>query len=167
MIMILCVDSKHGIGMKSGRIPLRNKEDMKNFKEITTGCIVVMGRITFEAIGHPLPDRVNVVISSTLVSNSAVQVFRSLTECMEYYTSDDRTLCVIGGSGLYNECMRRCLVDSIYLTRVSRDYNCDVFVQPIPEDYVERIGDIEVERVNKRMKDIDPAWGYTILDRTP
>ena len=63
--LIVAVDKNtHGIG-KNGRIPWNNKDDMKWFKNVTTGDgnnSVIMGRNTYESIGKPLPNRINIVI---------------------------------------------------------------------------------------------------------
>ncbi|MGN0902211.1 MAG: dihydrofolate reductase, partial [Succinivibrio sp.] len=50
---------------KDCQIPWHLSEDLKHFKEITTGYPVVMGRRTFESIGKCLPNRRNIMVSST------------------------------------------------------------------------------------------------------
>lgn len=66
--IIVAVDFKNGIG-KNNTIPWKNSEDMKHFKNITTGTTIIMGRRTFESIGKPLPNRINIIVSSSEISN--------------------------------------------------------------------------------------------------
>jgi dihydrofolate reductase len=60
---VVAIDINKGIA-KDGKIPWHYPEDLKFFKELTTGHVVIMGRKTYESIGHPLPNRINIVISS-------------------------------------------------------------------------------------------------------
>ena len=50
---------------KNGRIPWKIEGEQKQFKELTTGNIVIMGRKSYEEIGHPLPNRKTIVVSKT------------------------------------------------------------------------------------------------------
>ena len=61
-IIIVAVSENDAIG-KDNKLLFQLKEDMKNFKKLTTGNIVIMGRKTYESIGKPLKDRINIVIS--------------------------------------------------------------------------------------------------------
>jgi dihydrofolate reductase/thymidylate synthase len=65
---VVAIDINKGIA-KDGKIPWHYPEDLKFFKELTTGHVVIMGRKTYESIGHPLPNRINIVISSELKQN--------------------------------------------------------------------------------------------------
>jgi len=62
LALIAAVARNRGIGYK-GELPWRLPEDMRRFKQITTGHAVLMGRKTFEALGKPLPNRRNVVLT--------------------------------------------------------------------------------------------------------
>ena len=76
--LIMAMDEKNGIG-KDNSLPWHIKGELSQFKALTTGNIVIMGKNTFESIGHPLPDRENFVISSTMTNPPyGVTVFKSL-----------------------------------------------------------------------------------------
>ncbi|MDR2878842.1 MAG: dihydrofolate reductase, partial [Fusobacteriales bacterium] len=62
---IAAVGKNYEIGKKN-QLLWHNSEDLKNFKKITTGKTVIMGRKTFESIGKPLPNRRNIILSGTL-----------------------------------------------------------------------------------------------------
>ena len=55
MIGLIVARSKNNVIGKNGQIPWRIKGEQKQFKELTTGNTVVMGRKSYEEIGHPLP----------------------------------------------------------------------------------------------------------------
>ena len=61
-IIIVAVSENDAIG-KDNKLLFQLKEDMQNFKRLTTSNVVIMGRKTYESIGKPLKDRINIVIS--------------------------------------------------------------------------------------------------------
>lgn len=60
--MVVAVAENGTIG-KDGDMPWRLPTDLKHFKQVTMGCPIIMGRLTWESIGRPLPGRLNIVIS--------------------------------------------------------------------------------------------------------
>lgn len=91
--LIVATDKNRAIG-KDNTIPWKHKADMKNFRETTTGHIVLMGRKTFESMGcRPLPKRHNIVVSSTLDSKlydpHPPSVAKNATSCMVMKNLDD------------------------------------------------------------------------------
>lgn len=119
-ISIIVAVSENNVIGKDGKIPWHIPEDLKHFKEITMGHHIMMGRNTFESIGHPLPGRVNLVISSNpLYSPEGVSVFRSIEEAVVFAkTAGEDELIVIGGESIYKSMLP--LADTIYLTKVSK-----------------------------------------------
>ena len=63
IIGLIVARSKNNVIGKNGEIPWKKKGEQKQFKELTTGNVVVMGRKSFDEIGHPLPNRENIVVS--------------------------------------------------------------------------------------------------------
>jgi len=163
--MVVCVDRKYGIGMQSGIIPFRNKADMKNFKKLTIHSIVVMGRKTYESIGHPLPSRENVIISTTLpITYDGMRVFKCLDDCLKHFKRDTRSIYIIGGARLYDECISRRIPDRVYITQVDKDYGCEVCVdglRDISKCYTSIVNE-EVFNVNQELvKYADSSWSYS------
>lgn len=97
-------------------------EDLKNFKRVTSGHPVVMGRKTFESLGRPLPKRENVVISRTLDEVAGCRVAHSLEEALGGYSPCEEIF-VIGGAEIYRAALPLC--DRFYLTRVHHDFQGD------------------------------------------
>lgn len=96
------------------------KEDMKFFKETTTGHTVVMGRKTFESLPKALPNRRNIVISSNkdYVAEGA-EVVTSLDEALKIIENEDAF--IIGGGAIYKAFLP--YADKLYLTEI--DAFCD------------------------------------------
>lgn len=65
MIGLIVARSRNNVIGKKGKIPWNIKGEQKQFKELTTGNVVVMGRKSFEEIGHPLPNRRNIIVSKS------------------------------------------------------------------------------------------------------
>lgn len=99
IILIAVIDEAYGIGHE-GKLLTHLPEDLKNFKEVTEGNIVVMGRKTFESIGKPLPNRRNIVISTTMGPTEGVEVVRDPLEVLNM--SEGELTFIIGGSNLYS-----------------------------------------------------------------
>lgn len=121
---------------KDGRIPWRCSEDMRRFKELTTGFPVIMGRITFESLGlsDGLTDRVNIVVSrqGQFEHGPCVTVVNSVAQAVDRCRGMDVNECfVIGGASIYREALSLDEVDRIYLTVIHGEYDGDTFFPAI------------------------------------
>ena len=65
-ISLIAAFAEDNVIGKDGKIPWALKEDLKHFRNKTEGCSVVMGRKTYESIGGPLPNRLNIVMTKKL-----------------------------------------------------------------------------------------------------
>jgi len=107
------------------RIPWHLRTDLRNFKKVTTNHVVIMGRKTFDSIGRPLPDRINIVISRQRSSNlGGVQVASGRESALyiaDYYSIMNgwNDIFVAGGGLIYSEFEK--LFNKIYLTEVCAD----------------------------------------------
>lgn len=133
-ILIAAVDQNLALGV-SGNLLFKIPEDLKLFKRLTTGHIVLMGRKTFESLGcKPLPDRVNIVISTTKKYDDGVITFERLTAAVEYskHSFPDKDLYVVGGGRVYEESLK--YADEVILTRYDRAYeDVDTYFPAVPE----------------------------------
>ena len=128
MIIIIAAYSSNMVIGKNGRIPWKIDGDLKRFKKLTTGNVVVMGRKTHEEIGRPLPDRVNVVVSSTGEYEGCINV-RSLKEALERFPKRD--IFIAGGARLYSEALD--IADTMYITEVCAEIEGDTFFPKFDE----------------------------------
>lgn len=100
--------------------------DLVRFKKITTGHAVIMGKKTWESLPKkPLVNRINIVITDNLNDefNGALKA-GSIEEAVSLVNKDDENF-VIGGASVYRQFLPLC--DRVYLTRVFKDFDADVF----------------------------------------
>lgn len=127
--IIAAVDNNNAIGYK-GDLLVRISQDLKRFKELTTGNIVIMGRKTYESIGKPLPNRQNIIVSRSNIilpdcSNTyIVDSLKAAFKLAESLTSDK--VYVIGGGQIYDQAID--WVNTIELTEIWDEFsNADTF----------------------------------------
>ncbi|PSH02148.1 MAG: dihydrofolate reductase [Nanohaloarchaea archaeon QH_8_44_6] len=127
-IIIAAVAENDVIG-KDGDIPWHYSEDMKHFKQKTTGHSVIMGRKTYFSLPEdfrPLPDRKNIVLSrSEPELPESVELANSLDEAWEKAEEHSSKAFVIGGAGVYEQTMQE--ADRMILTEVHEEYDGDTF----------------------------------------
>jgi dihydrofolate reductase len=103
-------------------------EDMEHFRSITRGHAVIMGRKTYESIGHALPGRPNIVITrdDTFTTPDGCFIVHSLDEAITLGKEKEETeLFIIGGANVYEQAMNK--VDKLYLTIVHASFDADTF----------------------------------------
>ena len=132
MIALIVARSKNNVIGRNGKIPWSIPGEQKQFRELTTGNIVVMGRKTFEEIGRPLPNRKNIVISrNAQYSYDNLIILPSLNDALEYYSEGD--IYIAGGYNLFKEAID--IVDKMYITEIDLVIeNGDVFFPIFQEE---------------------------------
>ncbi len=127
--------AENGVIGNGLEIPWHISEDFKHFKKTTMGGVIVFGRRTWESFGYrPLPNRENVVISSTCPRSDGAKFFNSLEEFVDAYKNDSRPIWICGGAGLYKSALPLC--SEIILSRVKMKPAGDVFFPDISNDFV-------------------------------
>lgn len=127
--IIVAMDEKRGIG-KSNTLMWHIPDDLKRFKQLTTGHPIIMGRKTFESIGRVLPNRTNIIITrdpsftvpEAIITHSLEEAFR---QAQDKPGADE--IFVIGGGQIFKEAMEKSFVDKLYLTLVKGDFGADTF----------------------------------------
>ncbi len=134
MILIAAADLNWGIGLK-GKLLTSIPEDMKFFRETTTGNVVVMGRRTLESFPHgmPLKNRTNIVMTrrKDYDGKGAVTVHDAAELKNELEKYKDRKVYLIGGGSMYREFIADC--DSALITRLYYEYEADTFMPNLEE----------------------------------
>ena len=147
MIAHIVAAAKNNVIGKNNELPWNIPEDMKWFRERTKGRALIMGRKTFESLGHPLPHRLNVVVTRQrdYKTPKSVPVKPSIEEAIEYckplidqYHSE---LFIIGGGEIYKQSLP--LVDTIFLTRIHKDFEGDATYPEIPESEFKLVEQID------------------------
>ena len=117
--IIVAHDMNRCIG-KNNEIPWKIKGEQKQFKELTTNNIVIMGRKTYDEIGRQLPNRKTIVI--TRRPNIPCESYSSLKKALSILLSmnDNKDIYIIGGGLIYHEAMEEsCIpIDNYYITKI-------------------------------------------------
>lgn len=128
--LIAAIGKNRELG-KDNKLLFSLPEDMKRFRTLTSGHTVIMGRKTFESIGHPLPNRLNIIISRSLsikTPNEENLIYvTSIEKALEIAKQNENDeIFIIGGGQIYSLGIK--YADKLYLTFVDREVpNADVF----------------------------------------
>jgi dihydrofolate reductase len=133
--IIVCTDQNGIIGnSETNKMPWpHNKEDMKFFKEKTINRPVIMGRKTFQSIGQPLKDRLNIVITRNKEAHEMRPegkegpiFIADITQAIDLCDDLTNEIFVIGGRSIYDEYIKNDLVDRMYINVLNETYKGDV-----------------------------------------
>lgn len=169
-LAIVVAVSDAGIIGKDNALPWHIPEDLKHFRAVTTGHVIVMGRLTHASIGKALPGRTNVVVTrdpSAIAEGCEART--TLAEALELAWQTDDEPRVIGGARLYAEALP--LATKIYLTEVHREVEGDVrfpsFDRSLFRETERRKGEtpdvefVTLERIDDAMDDEPTHPGVT------
>lgn len=151
IVIIAAIAEKNRVIGKDGKLPWHISEDLKRFKRLTTGHAVLMGRKTFESIverlGKPLPERRNIVLTSTqsYPNFQEVEVFTSIDTALKALEKESKIF-VIGGERVFKATLK--MADRLELTFVEGDYEGDAFFPEYKEYIAERF-----QQFNKEIKE--------------
>ncbi len=134
LAIIAAVDEQNGIGRK-GKLLCHLPNDLKHFKEITSGHSIIMGRKTYESLPKgALPDRRNIVLTSDKKVDNypGCTVVRSIEEALAC-TKEEEIVFIIGGGKVYRDTIH--LAEKLYMTRIHHTFDgVDTFFPEICAD---------------------------------
>lgn len=117
---IVAVNNDWGIGY-NGDLLEHIPEDLKYFKTLTTGHIIVMGSKTWDSLPKkPLPDRLNIVITHNERHFDEMTAFIDLNEAMIRLKTADDECFIIGGGSIYKQLLPLC--DRVYVTKIYKSH---------------------------------------------
>ncbi|MBW6515030.1 MAG: dihydrofolate reductase [Candidatus Cloacimonetes bacterium] len=137
-ISIVAAVAKNRVIGLANRIPWSLPEDLKHFKNLTWGNIVVMGRKTIESIGKPLPGRVNILFSRKQTDEDVYRVadidefFLLIDQKMNSGEWQEKEIFIIGGETLFELFLP--YAQKLYLTRINEDFAGDTYFPLYDED---------------------------------
>ncbi|MCF8253199.1 MAG: dihydrofolate reductase [Bacteroidia bacterium] len=130
--MVVAADEANGIGNEN-QLLCHLPNDLKYFKRITSGHAVLMGRKTYDSIGKPLPNRVNLVISKSIAFIEGCEMFTDIPSSIQYAEEKGFThLFIIGGDSIYKQALAYC--NRVYLTRIHHQFNADAYFVNLPAE---------------------------------
>ena len=162
--LIVAMAENRVIGLGGG-MPWQIPADLRNFRQLTMGHPVVMGRKTYQSIGGALPGRANIVVTRDPDFRAAdADVVHDLEEALVKAAAmagieGAEEVFVIGGAEIYAQAMAR--AGRIYLTEVHRELPGDAFFPELAEgEWTE-----SARRRNEPETDGGPAFSFVVLDR--
>lgn len=142
--MILACDQLGGIGLNNG-LPWDNKEDLKLFKHITDGKVVIMGENTFNSLklNGGLPNRTNIVISKNKKPNTVhAEVYwcNLINDAFSIAINKghNREIYIIGGKSIYEQTLKY-VTGKIYISHMNFNTNCDTYLDVSFFDEIENL----------------------------
>jgi len=147
--IVVAMDTNRGIG-KDNKLPWKLPGELKHFKKLTTTTqspnttnAVLMGRKTWESLPksvRPLPGRFNMVLSrQNLDLPNETACYHSLEKALSICESPDKkpieTIFIIGGNEIFKEAFKLSVAQSIYLTQIQTNFECDTFLAPFESNY--------------------------------
>lgn len=124
MISIIAAIGKNNELGRNGDLVFHIKEDMKYFRDTTSGHTVAMGRKTWESLPGKLKNRTNIVFSSHII-NGADESISDIKEFAQKHQNTDEEIFIIGGGSIYKEFLP--FAKNLYLTEVDASADADVF----------------------------------------
>lgn len=123
--LIVAMASNRAIG-NNGQMPWHLSADLKKFRQITTGFPIIMGRKTYDAIGRPLPNRTNIIVSTnTDYQADGCVVFNDINSALAHAESLAEQVFIIGGATLYEALLA--VADILYITEIHQDFIGDTY----------------------------------------
>lgn len=153
MLSIIVAHTRDRIIGKNGTMPWHLPKDLAYFKKVTLGSPVIMGRKTFESIGKPLVNRLNIVITRNkdLEFPEGVVKCQSLKEAIEL-TKEHEQAFVIGGGTIYNEAIK--FADKLYITYIDANIEGDTYFPEYALDEYQLITEIKEPKDEKNAHDL-------------
>ena len=161
MNIIVNADKNWAIG-KNNSLLVRIPADMKYFRQMTEGNIVVMGRKTLESFpgGQPLKNRVNVVLTTDknykVKDTVSVHSVEEMVEELKKYNSED--VYVIGGESIYRQLLPYCT--KAYVTKIDHAYDADTYFPDLDAD-----PEWEMTKISDEQTYFDLEYVFTIYER--
>lgn len=141
--IIVSVDINNGIG-KNNDLLVKIKDDLKRFKNITMGNVVVMGYNTYLSLPNgALKGRENIVLCDKEIELEDVIVKNSIKEVLDYVKDiDDKDVFIIGGGSVYKQFIE--YADELLITHIFVDFNADIYFPEISKEW--EVSKIEGDR---------------------
>lgn len=130
-IIIIAAMTKSRVIGKNNQLPWHIAEDLQNFKKLTSGNTIIMGRKTYESIGRPLPNRNNIIVSTMMPATQGVDVCKTVPEALEKAKTYGKDIFIIGGATIYEQTLP--FIDKMFISYVKNDCEGDAYFPEFSE----------------------------------
>lgn len=137
MVTIIVAKAENNVIGNNNELIWHLPDDLKRFKQLTSGHPIIMGRKTFESIGRPLPNRTNIVITrNSDWKQEGILIVNSLQEAIEKSKEIDQEIFIIGGGNIYEQALN--ISDALEVTEVHHPFEGDtIFPEIDPDEWKE------------------------------
>lgn len=159
MISISVAVAKNNIIGKDNKLIWHISEDLKRFKQITSGKTMIMGRKTFESLPGILPNREHIVVTrdkNFKVDSDKVKIVHNLDSLIKEYAHSEDEIFVIGGADIYKQVLP--YTHKIYLTKIDKDFDGDTYFPEIDPNK------FKVEYSSEKITDDKSKLNYTFIN---
>ena len=156
--IIVAMDRNRVIG-RGGALPWHISSDLKNFKKITMGKPILMGRKTHDSIGKPLPGRENIILTNNKKYLAEGCTVKNTLDEVYSYCEEQLEVVVMGGAILYSQTLDK--AEKLYITEVNASVNGDTF---FPEYKSSQWREISRESFNADENN-EFDYSFTVLER--
>lgn len=166
--LIVCINKVNALG-KDNKLLYHIKEDLANFKRLTLGNILIMGKNTYESLPKkPLSKRTTIIIADDKEYKPEVSEGEEVFVCDSIESalstaeviSEEKEVFVVGGASIYRQFIEQDLVDTMFITLVDDDMKGDVVFPNINESEWQTIFKVEAHHEENQ-----PRYGYIILKK--
>ena len=135
-LALIVAVARNGVIGNNGTLPWHISEDLKHFKKTTSRHAIIMGRKTHDSIGHPLPNRRNIVVTRQASALfPGCEAAQSLDDAIALARTTDGCPFIIGGASLYQEALP--IATELHLTTIDEDVDGDTYFPEDLSDFVE------------------------------
>ncbi|MBN1053545.1 MULTISPECIES: dihydrofolate reductase [unclassified Clostridium] len=132
MLSIIVAIAKNNVIGNDNKLIWHISEDLKRFKEITSGKTIVMGRKTFESLPGVLPNRKHIILTrdkNFKVNSECVEIIYDFDKLLNKYKNSDDEVFIIGGGEIYKQLLP--YSNKLYLTKINKDFDGDTYFPQI------------------------------------
>ena len=157
MLSIIVAKASNNVIGKNNSLIWHLPEDLKRFKELTTGHTIIMGRRTFESLGRVLPNRKHVILCNDMqmdVEDDRIEILEDISMLDKYINSEEENF-VIGGATIYRLLMP--YASKMYITEIDQEFDGDVSFPEINKE------EWDIVEVKKGLKDEKNPYDYNYV----
>ena len=157
MLSIIVAKASNNVIGKNNSLIWHLPEDLKRFKELTTGHTIIMGRRTFESLGRVLPNRKHVILCNDMqmdVEDERIEILEDISMLDKYINSEEENF-VIGGATIYRLLMP--YASKMYITEIDQEFDGDVSFPEINKE------EWDIVEVKKGLKDEKNPFDYNYV----
>ena len=156
---VVALSNNNVIGVNNS-LPWNLKTDLAHFKNYTSNKIIVMGRKTYESIGRPLPNRINLIVSNTIKEINGAELFKSTEDAINKakelcINKNLNEIIIIGGGYLFRDTLS--ITNKLVLTKVDCNIEGDIFYPEIELNEWKKLSSENFK------KDSDNDYDFTVI----